>query len=125
MSTTAKNVEANVEAGVNSAKAATRNAVEGTSSVVSREFHNFVADIEDLIKSSTSLTGEELEKAREKIRTRISEAKDSLSEISETVVDRARKTVEVTDQYVHEQPWSAVGVGAALGLIVGLLLARR
>jgi ElaB/YqjD/DUF883 family membrane-anchored ribosome-binding protein len=120
MSTTAK-----VEAGVNRAKKATRNVVDDTSSVVSREYHNFVADIEDLIKSSTTLTGEELDKAREKIGERIAEAKESLTEVGDTIVERARKTAEVTDQYVHEQPWSAVGAGAALGLLVGFLIARR
>jgi len=115
----------NVEAGVNRAKKATRNAAEDTSSVVSREFQNFVSDIEDLIKSSTSLTGSELEKAKEKISERIADAKESLGEVGDTIVERARHTAEVADEYVHEQPWSAVGAGAALGLLVGFLLARR
>jgi ElaB/YqjD/DUF883 family membrane-anchored ribosome-binding protein len=32
---------------------------------------------------------------------------------------------KVTDEYVHENPWKAIGVTAALGLIVGMLIARR
>ncbi|EFH4880825.1 TPA: protein ElaB, partial [Escherichia coli] len=27
--------------------------------------------------------------------------------------------------YVHEKPWQGIGVGAAVGLVLGLLLARR
>ncbi|EFH3066523.1 glycine zipper domain-containing protein, partial [Streptococcus anginosus] len=26
---------------------------------------------------------------------------------------------------VHEKPWQGIGVGAAVGLVLGLLLARR
>ncbi|HDI5924377.1 TPA: DUF883 family protein, partial [Escherichia coli] len=27
--------------------------------------------------------------------------------------------------YVHEKPWQGIGVGAAVALVLGLLLARR
>lgn len=92
---------------------------------VAREFHSFVADIEDLIKSTTNLTGEELSRAKAKLNQRIASAKSSVEDMSETVVKRARKTAESTNAYVHEQPWTAIGAGAAVGLLVGYLLARR
>jgi|SRR5688572_23677430 ElaB/YqjD/DUF883 family membrane-anchored ribosome-binding protein len=99
--------------------------VSEVTSGVAREFHSFVADIEDLIKATTSLTGEELNRAKAKLNQRIASAKSSVEDISETVVNRARKTAETTNTYVHEQPWTAVGVGAAAGLLVGYLLSRR
>ncbi len=114
-----------IEASAGHAKKAVREAAEDTTSAVSTEFRNFVADIEDLIKSSASLTGDELDKAKEKIGERITQAKESLGEVKESIVEQARKTAEVADHYVHEQPWTAVGAGAALGLLIGFLLARR
>ncbi|WP_038926408.1 glycine zipper domain-containing protein, partial [Yersinia pestis] len=30
-----------------------------------------------------------------------------------------------TDDYVRQNPWCSVGIGATIGLIVGLLVARR
>jgi ElaB/YqjD/DUF883 family membrane-anchored ribosome-binding protein len=33
--------------------------------------------------------------------------------------------VRATDDYVHEHPWRAVGVAAAVGFLVGLLVNRR
>lgn len=89
------------------------------------EFKNFVSDIEDLLKSSAALTGEELEKAKQKIGERITQAKDSLEDVKDTVVDRCKKTAAATDDYVHDQPWTAIGAGAAVGLFIGFLLARR
>jgi ElaB/YqjD/DUF883 family membrane-anchored ribosome-binding protein len=97
----------------------------GGDSKIAREFNNFVADIEDLIKATTNLTGEDLQKAKDKLNERISAAKKSVTEVSETVVERARKTAETTNTYVHEQPWNAVGASAAIGLLLGYLLARR
>jgi ElaB/YqjD/DUF883 family membrane-anchored ribosome-binding protein len=31
----------------------------------------------------------------------------------------------VTDDYVHENPWQAIGIAAAVGLVAGLLMNRR
>lgn len=99
--------------------------VAHVTSGVAHEFHSFVADMEDLIKSTTNLTGEELSRAKAKLNQRIAAAKVSVEEMGESIANRARKTAESTNTYVHEQPWTAVGVGAAAGLIVGYLLARR
>lgn len=101
-----------------------KDASEVTSGVA-REFHSFVADIEDLIKATTSLTGDELNRAKAKLNQRIASAKTSVEDMSETIVNRARKTAESTNTYVHEQPWNAIGASAAVGLLVGYLLARR
>ena len=98
---------------------------DGTRTGVKREFHNFLTDIEDLITSATSLTGDDLAKAKEKLSARIESAKYSLNQMSGALVDRARSGVKATDTYVHDKPWQSIGVGAALGLLIGLVLARR
>ena len=91
----------------------------------SREFHNLLTDIEDLIKSATSLTGEDLARARAKLTAKVHAAKESVELLGGAVATRARDTAKATDTYVHEQPWQAIGIGAAIGLLVGILLARR
>ncbi len=94
-------------------------------SALAREFHNFVADIEDLIKAATHLTGEDLAEAKEKLNERIATAKKSVEEVGETITHRARKTAEITNNYVHDQPWNAIGASAAFGFLIGYLLTRR
>ena len=39
--------------------------------------------------------------------------------------DKAREAARATDDFVHEEPWKAVGVAAALGLALGVLIGRR
>jgi len=91
----------------------------------SGEFQNFVADMEDLVVKSTSLTGEELTRAKANLSARIATAKRSIQQMSTSVAESARKTATVTNHYVHEQPWQAVGIGAAVGVLLGFVLGRR
>ncbi len=49
---------------------------------------------------------------------------DPLMDASETWVRRARDFVGTADDYVRNNPWAAVGVGAMLGLTLGFFLAR-
>lgn len=97
----------------------------GFGAALSRELRDFLSDIEDLVKSMTSLTGGELERAREKLTERVGVARESLEALSGEVSERAMKTAKATDAYVREQPWQAVGIGAGLGLLLGLFIARR
>lgn len=92
---------------------------------MSREFHNFLADIEELISDSTSLTGEDLARVKAKLSERVAEAKESVDAMGGDIAQRARKTVAVTNEYVHEQPWKAIGISVAFGFMLGFVLARR
>ena len=103
------------------AKAASAVSVSG----VSREFQNFLSDIEDLIKETTSLTGEELAQARIKLNARVATAKASLENMGESIVQRAKQSATVTNEYVHEQPWKALGASTVIGFLLGIALARR
>jgi ElaB/YqjD/DUF883 family membrane-anchored ribosome-binding protein len=47
-----------------------------------------------------------------------------LVDASETWVRRARDFVANADDYVRDNPWAAVGVGAMLGLTLGYFLVR-
>jgi ElaB/YqjD/DUF883 family membrane-anchored ribosome-binding protein len=38
---------------------------------------------------------------------------------------RGKEAIEVTDRYVYDNPWTAVGVSAAIGILLGLPIGRR
>ena len=38
---------------------------------------------------------------------------------------RAKAAGRATDAYVHEHPWQSIGVAAGIGLLLGMLIARR
>lgn len=92
---------------------------------LSGELRDFLSDIEDLVKATASLTGSELERAKEKLAARVSAAKESLDDLTTEVSERAVKTAKATDAYVREQPWQSIGIGAGLGFVLGFLVAKR
>ena len=63
--------------------------------------------------------------AKKRMQASLAVAKDRLAELQESVTEGARAAAKTTDDYVHENPWAMIGVGAAVGLVAGFLLARR
>ena len=96
-----------------------------TDAAMPGEFRNLVSDVEHLITETTSITGEDLERVKTKLGARVAAARDSIQEMSGAIVQRARRTATATNHYVHEQPWAAVGIGAAAGVLIGFMLGRR
>ena len=92
---------------------------------LAREFRDFITDVEDLAKATTSLAGEDLARARANLGKRVQAAKASVEALGGAISEQARSAVKSTDSYVREHPWQAIGIGAALGVVLGVTLARR
>ncbi|MGB7543078.1 MAG: DUF883 family protein [Burkholderiales bacterium] len=84
-----------------------------------------VADAEDLLKATASQAGEKVNAARARAEESIRAAKTRLAETGEDVAERTRAAAQVTDKYVHDNPWTAIGTGAGLGFLIGYLIGRR
>lgn len=84
-----------------------------------------VADAEELLKATASAAGDRVAAARVKIQDSLDTAKVKLAQVSEASVDKAKAAARATDDYVHDHPWRAVGVGALVGFVLGLLIGRR
>ena len=94
-------------------------------SAVAREYHALLSDLEHLIGSATSMSGEEMSKAKASLAARIDAARTTISQASDAVMDRARRGARATDEFVTERPWQSVGIVAVAGLLVGFLMGRR
>jgi len=84
-----------------------------------------VADAEELLRATAGQAGEKVAELRSKIESRLHDARATLAEAQEAVVDNAKKVGRATDDYVHENPWKSVGIAAGVGLLVGILIGRR
>lgn len=90
-----------------------------------QDFKIVVADAEELLKATASQAGEKAAAARERVQDSLHQAKIKLAEAEDLVVQKGKQAARATDEYVHENPWRAVGIGAGVGLIIGLLIGRR
>ena len=84
-----------------------------------------IADAEELLKATASHAGDKATAARLKIQESIDAAKVKLADLSEASVYKAKAAARATDDYVHDNPWQAVGIAAAAGVVLGLLISRR
>ncbi len=86
------------------------------------DLRNLVADAEELLKATASQAGEKIGVARQKIEQSLIEGKKALADAEKNLVQKSKECAEIADDYVRENPWSAVGIAAGLGLILGLLI---
>lgn len=98
---------------------------EVTKEKLMQDFRLVVTDAEELLRATAGLAGDKVSAARERIQENLAAAKERLSSAEEAVIAKTKEAARATDEYVHENPWKAVGIGAGVGLIVGLLLSRR
>jgi ElaB/YqjD/DUF883 family membrane-anchored ribosome-binding protein len=84
-----------------------------------------VADAEELLKATAGAAGERASAVRARVEESLRVAKSKLEALDDEMIVRVKEAAKTTDEYVHEHPWGAVGIAAAAGLLVGVLIARR
>ena len=89
------------------------------------DFKVVVADAEALLKATAGQGGEALAAARAKAEESLATAKAKMNEAQVALVARTRAAAKATDEYVHVHPWQAIGIGTAVGMVIGLLIGRR
>lgn len=89
------------------------------------DFRAVITDTEELLRLTAGQAGEKASATRAKIEERLLDARRRLSEVETTIVAKTRDAAKATDEMVHEHPWKAVGVAAAVGFLLGMLVHRR
>lgn len=89
------------------------------------DLRTVVADAEELLRATANQTGERITAARARAGESLQAAKARLDETQAAVVERTKVAARATDDYVHDNPWQAIGIAATVGLILGALIARR
>ncbi len=77
-------------------------------------------DVQDLLKATASVVGEKAADARVKVEESLKVAQDKLSVVQENVKAKGREAAAVTDEYVRDNPWNAVGIAAGVGFLLGI-----
>lgn len=101
-----------------------------TSSVTSQEklvtdIRAVIADAEEILKATADQTGEKIANLRTRVQDRLLGARIRLDAAEAALIDKTRAAARAADDYVHESPWQAVGLGVGVGFLLGLLMGRR
>jgi len=80
-----------------------------------------VRDAEDLMKATTGQAGERLTEIRNRLKAAMETAKVNATKLKEKSVEAAK----ATDQVIRTHPYESLGVAFGVGLLIGVLVARR
>ncbi len=89
------------------------------------DFHAVISDTEELMKSVSNESGGKTQALRARIEENLKQARGYLHDFEDTVVDKSRIAARKTDEYVHENAWSTVGIAVGIGILIGLLMRNR
>ena len=100
-------------------------AKDSTSDQLRAELKALSDTLEEVLNASTDKSKEEMSKLRSKAESALKESRDRRGEAGEVLTKQTREAAAKADGYVRENPWTGVGIGAAVGLVLGVLLTRR
>lgn len=84
-----------------------------------------MSDVEELVKATASQSGDKIAEVRGRIQNAAAELRPRLAQAEALLKEKAKMAAATTDDYVHDHPWTAMGVSAGVGVIIGLLIGRR
>lgn len=89
------------------------------------DFKRVIHDAEVLIKATADQTGDSVQAARARAEETLREARAKLDELQDNLLDRTKAAYRATDEIIHDNPWQAIGVAAAVGFLLGMLTGRH
>mgnify|MGYP001001552712 FL=1 len=89
------------------------------------ELKSLADTLEEVLSSSGDKSKEELTKLRSKAERALKESRYRLTETGDVIARQTREAASRADDYVKENPWNGVGIVAAVGVVMGVLLTRR
>lgn len=110
---------------MNTELSASHGALQGKKDVLVKDLKGIVSDADGLLKEVASATTEGFAVARTKVEGKLGEVRSRLGDARLAVTEKAKVAAVATNDYVSENPWKAIGVATAAGLIIGVLLTRR
>lgn len=89
------------------------------------DFKIVVADAEELLRLTANQAGDKVAEMRARVQDHLYSAKAKLAEAEAALMDRTKAVARATDDYVHDNPWKAIGIAAGAGVVIGMLIGRR
>lgn len=101
------------------------NEIERVRARLASDLKAMIADSEDLLHATASVTGDGFTAARAKFEKRLGRARTALAEASEPIFARTRESAAAADELVHTNAWTAVGIAVVAGVLIGMLTSKR
>lgn len=96
-----------------------------TSEHLRAELKSLADTLEEVLRGSSEKPKAEFDKLRSKAESALKETRSRLGEGGERLAEQTKVVAEKADEYVHDNPWTGIGIGAVIGFVLGALITRR
>jgi ElaB/YqjD/DUF883 family membrane-anchored ribosome-binding protein len=90
-----------------------------------KDLREVLVDTEDLVWATAGQTAERIEKVRARAEESLRNARTRVQAASNDVQAAAQDAMHKVNRQVRANPWTAVGIAAGIGFVVGILLGRK
>lgn len=84
-----------------------------------------IAGAEDMLTQAANATGEKAAELRARALEQLKALQARMKDVQATALKKGKEAAYATDDYVHENPWRSIVAAASVGVVIGLLIARR
>ena len=93
------------------------------------DFSAVINDSQELLKAMGAASGDRAASLRGDLDRKLRQARERLDEMQGAALERGREAARQADEYVHDNPWQSIeigaGVAAVIGIAIGVLLSER
>lgn len=82
-------------------------------------------EAERMLQQAAEATGDKAEELRESAMRSLRRTREGLHSTQDELMYRGRRAARVTDEYVHDNPWRAIGMAGLVGVLIGAIICRR
>lgn len=108
------------------------NGINGAHSSIAEARDKLMGDLKNVIQEAESWIQDAAQNqhahdpdVRARFEDSLRTAKTDLLKLEDSMLARTRLAAQSATDYLQENPWKAIGLGAALGMIAGMLIASR
>ena len=91
---------------------------------VRNDVNTLLAEAQDLFREAATATASKADDLRSKAMTLLETAAAQAKDVQSTVIATGKELAANTDDYVNQNPWRAIAISTAVGLVAGLAVAR-
>ncbi|MDI4637378.1 MULTISPECIES: DUF883 family protein [Halomonadaceae] len=103
--------------------------VDASTDQLKSDLEHLTHTLEELVNATADDSRSNIKEMRERAEQRLKDTRTHLEARGEQLYSNARDNVreqaDVCDKYVHDNPWTSIGIGAGIGVVIGMLIGRR
>lgn len=89
------------------------------------DLKSVIGDVEHWLRDAQDDASDGVGDVKAQFEETLRTARTDLLKLEDSLIARTRIAAQQANVYVQDNPWKAVGLGAAIGVIAGMLIARK